>query len=84
MRKIIIIYNFFDKQNLLEFNLKDKENNLYNKYYWYHKYKTKYFDLYGYDAGVEQEEYKILEEINEVLEGNINWNLIKQIEEDSL
>ncbi len=57
------------------------ETILYPKYFWYFKYKELYFELYGTDVSIEQQQYKILGEIENRLEDNINWSFIQLIEE---
>lgn len=36
------------------------------------------------DLGLEQQQYKILEELEQRLDGNINWQLIQRIEENKV
>lgn len=59
----------------------DKDTILYSKYYWYTKYKKRYFEVFGYDAGIEQQEFMLLEELENELESGIDWGIIKNIEE---
>lgn len=73
---------FFDErekeiQELSEVSL---ETILYSKYYWCTQYKTRFNELYGKDAGIDQQQYKIIEEINQRI-NDVNWNLIQMIEE---
>lgn len=49
-------------------------------YYWYVKFKKCYFEVCGYDAGVEQEGFRLLEEMELQMEQEIDWKLIKRIE----
>ncbi|HDR7659991.1 TPA: hypothetical protein QCX68_005590, partial [Bacillus wiedmannii] len=44
-------------------------------------YKKRYFEVYGYDAGIEQEGFKLLEELENELEDGIDWVIIQDIEE---
>lgn len=55
------------------------ETVLYTKFYWYTKYKNRYIELYGSDAGIEQQQFKLIEEIEQKL-NDVNWNLIEEIE----
>lgn len=57
---------------------------LYSKYYWSSRYKEQYKKLYGYDAGIEQQHYKILEEIEQRISGDVDWDIIKLIEENNI
>lgn len=55
---------------------------LYSKYYWFTKYKEKCRALYGMDAGIEQQQYKIIEEISQRLI-EVKWELIEEIENEN-
>lgn len=55
---------------------------LYSKYYWCTKYKVLYSNLYGQDVGVEQQQYKVIEEIEQNLEEGVDWNIIQNIENE--
>lgn len=55
---------------------------LYSKYYWCTKYKVLYNDFYGADVGVEQQQYKIIEEIEQNLKEGVDWNVIQNIENE--
>lgn len=53
---------------------------LYSKYYWCSKYKKRYTELYGTDIGVEQQQYKIIEEFDQRINGDVDWSFIQQCE----
>lgn len=55
---------------------------LYSKYYWCTKYKVLYSNLYGQDVGIEQQQYKVIEEIEQNLEEGVDWNIIQNIENE--
>lgn len=57
---------------------------LYSKYYWSSRYKERYMELFGSDESVEQQQYKILEELDQRINGDVDWNIIKLIEEDNV
>lgn len=57
---------------------------LYSKYYWSSRYKEQYTKLYGYDASIEQQQYKILEELEQRINGDVDWDIIKLIEEKNI
>ena len=86
-RNLNDLYNcwcFFEEK---EFELQKLKNIpidsiLYSKYYWCTRYKDRYERLYGFDAGVEQQQYKIIEELQLRLTENIDWNLLKKTEEE--
>ncbi len=49
----------------------------YNRYYWYLKFLVSHQKVFGYDAGLEQQEFRILEE-GEKYSG-IDWGQIEKI-----
>lgn len=55
------------------------ETILYSKYYWCTQYKNSFNEQYGKDAGIDQQQYKIIEEISQRT-NNVDWNLIQIIE----
>ncbi|MDS0527713.1 hypothetical protein NNC19_18650 [Clostridium sp. SHJSY1] len=64
-------------------SIETKDNIYYSKYYWYIKYKERYFQVFGYGAGIDQEEFKLIEEIENELEGGVDWDIIQVIEESN-
>lgn len=82
LKKALCYYKFLSNNIESLASLEGKSKVLYAKYYWYTQYKKRYFEVFGYDAGIEQEAYKVLEEIESKLEDGVNWSVIQQIEED--
>lgn len=81
LKKVLIYYDFLSN-NIENLTLKeDKSKIMYSKYYWYTKYKQRYFEVVGYDAGIEQEGFKLLEEIENELEHGVDWSIMQEIEE---
>lgn len=81
LKKNLFYYNFLNN-NIEKLALKEDKNKIsYSKYYWYIEYKRRYFELFGYDAGIEQEGFKLLEEIENELEDRVDWSRIQKIEE---
>ena len=73
---------FFDEkekeiQELLGVSLKSI---LYSKYYWCTQYKNRYNGLYGKDVGIDQQQYKIIEEMTQRI-NDVDWSFIQMIEE---
>ena len=56
------------------------ETILYSKYYWCTQYKNRFNELHGKDVGIEQQQYKIIEEMTQRIK-DVNWSLIQMIEE---
>ena len=82
LKKTVGYYDFLTN-NIMSVSSKEGKNKaMYSKYYWYTKYKKRYFELYGYDAGIEQEGFKLLEELENELEEGVNWTIIQKIEEN--
>lgn len=79
----ILSFYLFLRNNIHEISI-DKERIYYSIYFWYHKFKERYFALYGSDAGIEQESYKLLEEMdNELIEG-VDWVIIESIDKNNI
>lgn len=82
LKKNLFYYNFLNN-NIEKLALKENKSKIsYSKYYWYIKYKQRYFELFGYDAGIEQEGFKLLEEIENELKDGVDWSRIQKIEEN--
>ena len=73
---------FFDTQEVVvqELTSASIEKILYSKYYWSSRYIDKFNKLYGEDKSVEQQRYKILEDMDQRL-GKIDWNFVQRIHE---
>lgn len=55
---------------------------LYSLYYWQHRLLSRMAALSQYDAGAEQQQFQLIEEIESRL-GAVDFALLKQIESDS-
>ena len=53
---------------------------LYSKYYWCTRFLNRYHMIYGNDAGFDQQQFQIYEEIEMNL-GSIDWNLIQELDQ---
>ncbi len=71
-----------NRKNIMLILDKDLETVLYSEYYWYTKFKNYYKKVYGEDAGVEQGQFKLIEEIEGQLEQGVDWGIIQSIEEE--
>lgn len=58
-----------------------KKDLLYNRYYQFIKFKKEYRATHGDDAGMEQQAFQLLEEIERELEDGIDWSVIEEIGE---
>lgn len=61
--------------DLLEGEVLSPEQRRYNQYYWFTRFVTLKRKRDGYDAGLEQQSFKILEDASEELD----WDLVEQI-----
>ncbi len=52
----------------------------FNQYYWFNKYKERYYSLYGPDEGLEQQNYRLLEDYGNRLDGTFDWKIVERIE----
>jgi hypothetical protein len=53
---------------------------LYSQYYWFVNFKNQYFSQFGYDGGMDQQAFLLIEKISNELKGNVDWTLIEDIE----
>lgn len=53
---------------------------LYSKYYWCTRFLNRYHMIYGNDAGFDQQQFQIYEEIEMNL-GSVDWNIIQELEQ---
>lgn len=81
LKKFISYYEFLINNVINLVGKEDEDTILYSRYYWYTKYKKRYFEVYGYDAGIEQEGFKLLVELENGLEDGIDWGVIQDLEE---
>ena len=58
------------------------EDLLYSQYFWLTKYKDRYISIVGYDAGLEQQVFKLAEEIDQQIEAGIDWSIFEKIENE--
>jgi len=74
INKMLNYWIFLDKneKELQETLGMSLETLLYSKYYWCTQYKNKYSELYGKNVGIEQQQYKIIEEIAQRV-NEVNW-----------
>ncbi|HWO97419.1 MAG TPA: hypothetical protein VNM45_14020 [Bacillus sp. (in: firmicutes)] len=56
------------------------EEILYSQYYWFVYFKNHYFSKVGYDAGIDQQAFILMENLSNELDGEIDWELIEDIE----
>ena len=57
-----------------------KEEVLYSQYYWLVHFKNQYFAKVGYDAGIEQQVFFLMEHLTSELDGDVDWSLLEEIE----
>ena len=79
LRKFLNYYDFINNNNLELMSQDGKSSVMYSKYYWFTKYRKRNDEIHGYNAGIEQEGFKLLEEIESEL-GEVDWTLIQKIE----
>lgn len=76
-------FNLLDKNEsiLLKDTSIELNTLLYTKYYFFAKFKKEFSKYYAHDEGVEQQMFKIVEEIDQKLEEGVDWSVIKSIED---
>lgn len=61
-----------------------QEELFYSQYYWFNKFVNRYIELFGPNAGLEQQLFKMLEHYNEYISENIDWDVIEKIDNGSI
>lgn len=56
------------------------EEVLYSQYYWFVYFKNHYFLKFGYDGGMEQQAFLLIENLTYELDGEVDWELLEKIE----
>ncbi|MGG4344284.1 hypothetical protein [Paenibacillus lautus] len=79
LNELLAYYTFF-KSNAGSVTLDKQSTYYYSMYFWFVQFKERYFEVYGHDEGIEQEGFRLLEEIDYQLEEGIDWGLIEKIE----
>lgn len=59
------------------------ETILYSKYYWFLSLADRFYELYGSDAGIEQQKFKLIEEMDQRLDG-VDWKLVEKLDANLL
>jgi len=82
LSKFVAYINFLvdRKDEIIKIINVELEDVAYSHYYWFWALKEVYFKKHGKDEGLEQQALKILETMNFELQGNIDWEIIEQIE----
>ena len=81
MRTSLDYYSLFDqKENeLLKISDITLEDILYSKYYWFAIFAKRFHEIYGANAGVDQQQFKILEEISNRLD-TVDYQILENID----
>jgi|GEM_PF-1684647 len=59
----------------------NQESILYDKYYWYTKFMKYHKYNYGEDAGIEQKQFRLIEQMSQQLQGGVDFTILQNIEE---
>lgn len=54
------------------------ETILYSKYYWFSRLTDRFHEIYGSDAGIEQQQFKLVEEMDQRLE-HVDWKFVEML-----
>ncbi|UGB30537.1 hypothetical protein [Metabacillus sp. B2-18] len=52
---------------------------LYSRYYWFVYFKNNYFVKFGYDGGMVQQAFMLIEDLTHELDGEVDWELLEKI-----
>lgn len=82
LSKLLKYYLFLQQfvQDIITHSSFTHEEILYSQYYWFVHFKKLYFSKVGYDGGMDQQAYLLMEKLSTELEGNVDWHLIEEIE----
>lgn len=77
------LYNywyFLEKQEVLLETAKkiSLDKILYSKYYWFSRLTERFHEVYGSDAGIDQQQFMIMEELDQRLEC-VDWELVERL-----
>lgn len=78
-----LLYNYwhflqeYEKELAVTKN-KSLEIIIYSKYYWFSRLADRFFEVYGFDAGIEQQQFKIVEEMDQRID-NVDWNFVERL-----
>lgn len=53
---------------------------LYSQYYWFIYFKNHYFLKYGYDAGMDQQAFLLIENLTNELGEEVDWELLEKVQ----
>ncbi|MBQ7774871.1 MAG: hypothetical protein IJ379_03030 [Lachnospiraceae bacterium] len=56
---------------------------LYSKYYWFSRLTDRFHEVYGTDAGIDQQQFMIMEELDQRLE-QVDWELVEGLQNGDL
>ena len=69
-----------NEQKILSIKKYTLSDILYGRYYWFTKFLVRYEKLYGKDASMEQQQFKIIEAMDYA--GCVDCSLLEKIEQD--
>ena len=94
VKPMVILYEDHEMNTAISYALSLKDNEqkiltiteytlsdiLYGRYYWFTKFLVRYEKLYGKDAGMEQQQFKIIEAMDYA--GCVDCSLLKKIDQE--
>lgn len=83
LRSSLNNWSLFDQKEKELLNLPNisLEDILYSKYYWFTQFMNRFHKIYGSNAGIDQQQFKLLEEISNRLEA-VDYKLLEDIDKD--
>ena len=78
------VINKLEEEALQNDDSKDAVALFYSRYYWFDRFKKRYITLYGDNAGLEQQAFKMLEHFSEYYPGELDWGFIERIDNGSI
>lgn len=84
-KQLNLLYNYWYFLSEYEEYLKVSKNIsleicLYSKFYWFSRLADRFYEVYGFDAGIDQQQFKMIEEMDQRID-NVDWNLVEMFQQ---
>ena len=66
------------EEELIETQNASLETILYSKYYWFSRLTDRFHEIYGFDAGIDQQQSMIIEEMDQRLD-HVDWDFVETL-----
>ena len=66
------------EEELIETQNASLEAILYSKYYWFSRLTDRFYEVYGFDAGIDQQQSMIIDEMDQRLD-HVDWDFVETL-----